>query len=206
MCRENRCVMVRSGIAGGSVKAGSKRQYGASISAYELSKIHCERFFDDSQACEGKDGNIVILAEVDGCLRGLGGAGMGGEKPFETSEAIEFAGLVARFEQPVSVEREVVADLDAERRFLIVDDGRDAERKRAWKIELPIVEEGSGMSGAGDGAFASGVDAENHAGGEASLESSAEPAVELGEQSGRGRIVVSQGAHGPHDERYRHEP
>ena len=124
---------------------------------------------------------------------------MGGEKPFETSEAIEFAGLVTRFEQPVGIEREAIADLDAERRFLIVDAGRYAEREGARKIKLPIVEEGSGMSGAGDGAFAPGVDAENHAGGEASLESSAEPAVQLGKQSGRGRIVVGKCAHSTHD-------
>ena len=102
---------------------------------------------------------------------------MGGEEPFEAREAVEFAGLITRFEQPVGIEREAVADLDAERRFLIVDAGRYAEREGARKIKLPIVEEGSRMAGVGDGTFASGVDAENHARGEASLESAAEPAV-----------------------------
>ena len=60
------------------------------------------------------------------------------------------------------------------------------------------------MTCAGDSTFAAGVDAKNHARGEASLESAAEPAVELREQPGGGRIVVCQRAHGAHDQRYRH--
>ena len=114
-----------------------KGNSGESMPACDLGKVHCERLFDDGQTREGKDGDVIVLAEVDGSLGGLGGAGMSGEEPFEAREAVEFAGLVARFEQPIGIEREVVADLDAERRFLIVDDGGDAERKRAGEIELP---------------------------------------------------------------------
>src|SRR5580692_10746376 len=92
---------------------GTGRELGASPGLMPTSSwLQDEGLSTRGEAGQREHGDVVILAEIDCRLRGLRGAGMRREKPFQTREAVEFTCLVASFEKSIRVEGEVVSHLD----------------------------------------------------------------------------------------------
>ena len=130
------------------------------------------------RAGQREHGDVVVLAKVDGGLRGLFGSGIGCEQCSEAVETVKFTGMAASLKQAVGVESKLVAFDELETGLLKYGGRSEAEWQRAGKAQLKIVDEGRGVAGTRQGASAVAIDAQGNGGSKAALQAAAQAAIE----------------------------
>jgi hypothetical protein len=78
---------------------------------------------------EGQHGNVIVLTEGHRFRGGLLRTGLAAREDGEPVEPVKLTGSIARFQQAVGVESEMIAWLQLTREFLVNRAGKDTQGK-----------------------------------------------------------------------------
>ena len=136
------------------------------------------RLFARREACQRQHGNIIVLTERDRSFSGLLRRGPGSKQRMKPIEAVKFPVRVARLQQSIGVEAELIAGLQAHLDCDSIRLAHKTQRQRRLEIELLPVKEGWQMAGVGKRNRSVRIQAKDNARGESTLHSARQAVVQ----------------------------